>query len=65
MSPKPFCFFVYFQINLTFREDLPVQVDGEPWLQPACVMIVRPTPIEKVWTVISLFKWRIGAQGRI
>ena len=31
------------QINITLKEELPVQIDGEPWVQPPCQVIIRPT----------------------
>ena len=31
------------QINLTLKSELPMQVDGEPWSQPPCSIMVRPT----------------------
>ncbi|XP_066910951.1 diacylglycerol kinase theta-like [Clytia hemisphaerica] len=35
------------QINLLLREDVPVQVDGEPWMQPASLVIIRPNPFSQ------------------
>lgn len=31
------------QINIKLKESLPVQVDGEPWLQVPCSIMIRPT----------------------
>lgn len=35
-----FCFLL--QINIKLKSEMPVQIDGEPWMQAAGNVIVRP-----------------------
>ena len=42
-SRRQFLNFFKFQINIKLKSEIPVQIDGEPWLQGAGSVIVRPT----------------------
>ena len=34
------------QINNKLKSEMPVQIDGEPWMQPPDNVIVRPIPTQ-------------------
>ena len=55
------------QINLWMKEDLPVQVDGEPWMQPNSLLIIRPNPFSQVGynTIIILTIFFFGLLSEI
>ena len=50
--------FTSLQINIKLKSEMPVQIDGEPWMQPPGNVIVRPI-LTQVFTencVTTLYK---------
>ena len=35
-------YYYFVQINIKLKSEMPVQIDGEPWMQPPGNVIVRP-----------------------
>lgn len=43
LQPNKFSLLLGLKINIKIKSEVPMQVDGEPWMQQPCDLFIRPT----------------------